>query len=61
MNLLISIIREKYADDYRAVKEQLSTLPDRLSYDIMVREIHYVSMLGESHYCYDLVEYRSNF
>lgn len=40
MNALTETFREKYADEYRALKEQMSTLPDRVSYDIMVRHVH---------------------
>lgn len=33
------ICREKVSDDYEALNERLQTLPDQLSYDIMVGEV----------------------
>lgn len=33
------ICRKKVSDDYKALNERLQTLPDQLSYDIMVGDI----------------------
>lgn len=33
------ICRKKVSDDYEALNERLQTLPDQLSYDIMVGEV----------------------
>lgn len=33
------ICRRKVSDDYEALNERLETLPDQLSYDIMVGEV----------------------
>lgn len=35
----IYICRKKVSDDYQALNERLQTLPDQLSYDIMVGEV----------------------
>lgn len=51
LNQLEFVNRKKVESDYEALQERLRTLPDKLSYDIMVCTGKWAQMLNSSGIC----------